>query len=101
MSPKAMAHGTATTNHKHPVTDLECHLLNIAPELRNIIYEYTFISDDDPNATSLLHAKPPTDELTRTCRRIYDEANGIFRHAQKQYWTSSAFTIDNDDVLAL
>ncbi|KAH9842121.1 hypothetical protein Tdes44962_MAKER07673 [Teratosphaeria destructans] len=97
MSPEATAHG-AVTSREYQVTDLECRLVTIAPELRNLIYDYTFTSDDDPNATSLLDAKPPTDELTRTCCQIHDEANGIFRRAQKQYWTLSAFMIDNEGV---
>ncbi len=54
----------------------DCHLFSIAPELRNLIYEYALISEEAIDVDSLSksnHCCPTA--LLETCRAIRQEAS--------------------------
>lgn len=46
---------------------------NIAPELRNLIYELVIDSFDTNAQTDLLEATTPSQALLLTCRQVYEE----------------------------
>ncbi|KAK5737822.1 hypothetical protein LTR17_006470 [Elasticomyces elasticus] len=83
---------------KGPVLDAQkgverCRLLSIAPELRNTIYEMVFWPTSFRERTDLLTATPPSKEIRLTCRRVNEEARGLYHTAYRSYWTETSFSI--------
>jgi hypothetical protein len=70
-------------------------LMHLPPELRVIIYEYAFTSNDDPETVNLLDPHPPQLDLALTSREVYNEAIPIFERAYRAYWSTSGFLIKN------
>ncbi|KAK5719215.1 hypothetical protein LTR15_007738 [Elasticomyces elasticus] len=70
-----------------------CKLLSIAPELRNTIYEMVFWPASFRERTDLLTATPPSKEIRLTCRRVNEEARGLYYTAYRSYWTETSFSI--------
>ncbi|KXS99026.1 hypothetical protein AC578_6140 [Pseudocercospora eumusae] len=56
-------------------SDAPCHLLDLAAELRNHIYEYALIEDD---AITFSRSKIAQPGLLRTCRQIREETRPIY-----------------------
>lgn len=67
-------------------------LQRFPPELRNIIYALTFSIEQD-SEVNLLEAAPPSGALTQTCGQIYSEARAMYRHAYREHWRTSRFTL--------
>ena len=60
-------------------TQSDCHLFSIAPELRNLIYEYALISEEAIDVDCFYkssHCRPTA--LLETCQAIRQEASPIF-----------------------
>lgn len=85
-----VARRTSQNNISKTMATDSCPLLDLAAELRNRIYEYVFAHDEEKEV-DLLHATPPSSALLRTCRQIYSEANQVYKHAFREFWTSSRF----------
>ncbi|KAK5678614.1 hypothetical protein LTS10_009058 [Elasticomyces elasticus] len=74
----------------------QCRLFTLPAELRNGIYELAFTVDmEEP--IELLSAVPPANSLILTCRRVYDEAAGIYRGAYRAFWTVGHFRLTDDN----
>ncbi|KAK5678574.1 hypothetical protein LTS10_009018 [Elasticomyces elasticus] len=70
-----------------------CKLLSIAAELRNTIHEMVFWPTSSRERTDLLTATPPSKEIRLTCRRVNEEARGLYHTAYRSYWTETSFSI--------
>lgn len=81
-------------NAKEAATQQDCRLLNIAPELRNKIYEYAFARTDSEAIVDLEHAEWPAKHLLLSCQQIYHEAKGIYQDAYRRYFTDTRFQLD-------
>ena len=57
----------------------ECRLLSLAPEIRNRIYRYVLVEDEDSDIIiDSDHALPAHPSLLHTCRQIRHEASEIY-----------------------
>lgn len=91
-----------STIFKEMVDQDSSPLFRLPPELRSVIYayaiEYKHHCDDEQCGSniSLLDAArtAPSNELLGTCRRIYTEGKGIFIKAQREFWSTTIFTIN-------
>ncbi|KAK5698512.1 hypothetical protein LTR17_023604 [Elasticomyces elasticus] len=79
-----------------PATQPSCRLLSLAAELRNEIYELVFNEQSD-EPVELLKAQPPSNALLLACHTIYSKAGLIYKHAYREYWTGTAFTLTYPD----
>lgn len=79
-SPAAMASSRPT--QVGISTSTFCALTEAPPEIRNRIYDYTFVYDEDEEYTS---PQPPPVALISTCRQIYAEAAEMYRLSRK-WW---------------
>ncbi|KAK4895289.1 hypothetical protein LTR27_006632 [Elasticomyces elasticus] len=79
-----------------PPTQQTSKLLTIAPELRNSIYELVFTKP--PGPTDLLTASQPTSNLRLVCKQTRCEARGLWLTANRDYWTTTTFTIHRETV---
>ena len=68
------------------------HLLDLPPELRNIIYALVFSTPSQPQ-TNLLQPNPPDKTLLLSCQQIYNEANLVYKHTYRSYWNNTPFTL--------
>ncbi|KAK4950885.1 hypothetical protein LTR10_010878 [Elasticomyces elasticus] len=67
----------------------QCRLFTLSAELRNEIYELAFTVDmEEP--IELLSAVPPANSLILTCRRVCNEAAGMYRQT---FWTTGHFRL--------
>lgn len=75
----------------------DCHLMALAPELRNDIYGLAFAPPqrDQEEEVELMYASPPGNSLLLVNRQIYKEAKGFYRTSYQRYWTSTKFVITN------
>ncbi|KAK4539752.1 hypothetical protein LTR36_010405 [Oleoguttula mirabilis] len=76
--------------------DKTCHFLKIPPELRNMIYDLAFTSAADSEDYVYFTAAPPYKAIVYTCKQVYHEAKGLYRHAYRRFWTNSFFKIPVD-----
>lgn len=80
-----------------------CYLFRLPRELRDIVYGYVLSRKDLESQRSgqrpvvdlyNQHGRcAPSNELLRTCRRVYDEGKDTFRREQRRFWSDSVFTI--------
>ena len=97
----------ARTGEEALVSDQSsCLLFRLPPELRNIIYTYVVYSkygvphfqwDEEHNSPKLdlkcAQQRAPSNELLRTCRRIYAESKGTFLEAETLFGSDTTFTL--------
>ncbi|KAI7158443.1 hypothetical protein KC343_g15005 [Hortaea werneckii] len=88
-------------HNNHPNATAEssqkpCGLLELPPELRNNIYELCFEPVDDGGHTSFTATTPPELAILQTCRQIHDEANQIYRVAEREYWSNTHFWVEEN-----
>jgi hypothetical protein len=74
-------------------------LFKLPPELRNYIYELAFFTPCSEYMVDVFEAKPPCNSLLATCKAIFDEAEGIFKAANHEYWTTEHFQVVYDNGL--
>lgn len=105
----ALTAAISTKEHPHANDQSTCFLFRLPPEIRNTIYTYALNCkiaqcrcahcrwDEEHNCpqVNLKHAKPraPSNELLRTCRRIFNEGKGLFVKAQRDFWSNSTFVL--------
>ncbi|KAI7278386.1 hypothetical protein KC345_g6003 [Hortaea werneckii] len=73
-----------------------CGLLELPPELRNNIYELCFEPVDDGGRTSFTATTPPEFAILQTCRQIHEEAVQIYRVAEREYWSTTHFWVEEN-----
>lgn len=77
----------------HDKADETCHLLKLPPELRNQIYDSAFHVSPDSDGFVYFTTKPPAKDVLMTCRQIYNEAKGWYKHAYRRFWSEGHFMI--------
>jgi hypothetical protein len=74
-------------------------ILDLAPELRNKIYEFAFTTPaetgEDIDLFTSLGSMPST-SLLLACRQIHYEATGIYKESCHRYWTTGNFIVNRD-----
>ncbi|WMI39076.1 uncharacterized protein CLAFUR5_20366 [Fulvia fulva] len=88
-----------TTTVKHIAAsggdESQCKLFILPAELRNQIYELVLMPSEIKDSIDLPQAAPPSGPLIMTCRRIYHEAGAMYRRVNRDYWTTTHFTMQN------
>ncbi|CAK1356839.1 uncharacterized protein RHO25_008987 [Cercospora beticola] len=79
----------------------DCLFLDKLPaELRNLIYEMAFTSDDNSADVELCDAQPPNNALLSTCQQIRSEASQLYDALLHEYWTQTHFIVKAHEAWA-
>ncbi|KAI6914042.1 hypothetical protein KC318_g1390 [Hortaea werneckii] len=70
-------------------------LLNLPPELRNLIYEHVF-HDTAPEKKDLFSSRPPGSGIVETNRLLRSETKAICDDVYNSFWRSHTFTVEID-----
>ncbi|OQO01903.1 hypothetical protein B0A48_12376 [Cryoendolithus antarcticus] len=70
-----------------------CRLLELAPELRNEIYDPVYTHDTRRFTLSLMRRQEPQKALLLTCKLINNEAGGVYHAAFRSYVESTVFCV--------
>ncbi|KAK4551561.1 hypothetical protein LTR86_011092 [Recurvomyces mirabilis] len=68
-------------------------LLNLPPELRNIIYQHVFEITAADGPVNIFATSPPEAVILQSCRKIYNEANSLHQQICQQYWSETNFVV--------
>ncbi|OQO11757.1 hypothetical protein B0A48_03484 [Cryoendolithus antarcticus] len=75
-----------------------CRLLELAPELRNQVYDHIFTHDTPRVTLSLMRCRGPQMALLLTCKLINKEAGGIYKAAFRSYMESTEQSSLDEDI---
>ncbi|KAI6836834.1 hypothetical protein KC332_g5320 [Hortaea werneckii] len=70
-------------------------LMNLPPELRNLIYEHVF-QNTAPETKDLFSSKAPGSGLVATNRLLRSETKSIYEDIYNNFWRSHTFTVEID-----
>ncbi|GAB1742293.1 hypothetical protein NU219Hw_g7847t1 [Hortaea werneckii] len=70
-------------------------LMNLPPELRNLIYEYAF-QNTAPEKKELFSSRPPGSGLVAANRLLRSETKAIHEDIYDGFWRSHTFTVEID-----
>ncbi|KAI7367921.1 hypothetical protein KC354_g3061 [Hortaea werneckii] len=70
-------------------------LINLPPELRNLIYEHVF-QNTASETKDLFSSKAPGSGLVATNRLLRSETKPIYEDIYKSFWRSHTFTVEID-----
>ena len=77
-------------------TQTNCRLFALPAELRNTIYDLVFAAKSNDPRFELKHAhtSAPEKRPLLACRRLYNEAKGIYKSSASTHWSAITFTLD-------
>ena len=80
-----------------------CHLLDLPPKLRIIIYDFVYTTEDEEGGLyiDLLKTEPRSQSLLLACRQISNEVRDIYRASYRRYWDENNFYITHDGTKGL
>jgi hypothetical protein len=95
---QATSRSSTDTSQAKDTSTETCRFLGLAAELRNKIYEYAFTTpaDADEEEIDLLESPDhvPSKSLLLACRKIHEEAAGIYKDSFRRYWTEGNFVVE-------
>lgn len=68
--------------------------MELPPELRELIYEWTFHAPDVGREQDLTSPHTPDKSLLLTCKTLHSEAWKIYRRAYRRFWIESKLRLD-------